>query len=233
MPGTVIAASGQLSWYDTTVPQRSFVHAFQQGSPSVPTGSEYFSTNHITFGPAYIDQGGNAYFINRNDYQAVNGGRNWWSSISSGFPEVKWNEAYDYQHWPNTQEYQIFIQNNNPNDYLVDFWIADGFGGNARYENPTVPGGGGNYSTPFLTTRLNFTSVAANSDYLLYIFVSDLTNLGMPGNVDVFIDDPDGVHGVIYNSMGNTVPPGGSWDNSGAPAANRYWVPHNYLITIN
>lgn len=233
MPGTIIAASGQINWYEATVPQRSFVHAFQQGSPSVPTGSEYFSTNYATFGPAYINQSGNPYYINRNDYQAANGGRNWWSSISSGFPEVKWNEAYDYQHWPNTQEYQINLNNNNPNDYLVDFWIDDGFGNNARYENPTVLGAGGNYNVPILTNRLNFTSVAANTDYLLYVYIYDVTNLGPPGMVDVMVDDVDGVNGLLYNSPGNMVPPGGSWDNSGAPAVLPYYVAHNYNILIN
>lgn len=139
----------------------------------------------------------------------------------------------DYQHWPNTQEYQVFVQNNNPNDYLVEFWIDDGFGNNAKYENPTVPGGGGNYNMPLNTTRLNFTSIAANTNYQLYIYAYDLTNLGMPGFVDVTIDDADGVSGLLYTSIGNMVTAGGSWDNSGAPAQLPYYIAHNYLITIN
>ena len=232
MPGTIIAASGELNWYNSSVPQRSFVHCFQQGSPSVPTGSEYFSQNHASNGPAYIDQNGLPYFINRNHYAASGGsGRSWVADISAN-TRVQWSLAYDYQHWPNTQEYQLFIQNNNPNDYLVDFWIDDGFGNNTRYEFPTVISGG-NYSMPLNTTRLNFTSVAANSDYILYIVVTDLTNLGMPGIVDVMIDDVDGYAGVLYNSPGNMVTPGGFWTNNAAPANLPYWVAHNYLITIN
>ena len=232
MPGTIFAASGQINWYRAAAPQRSFVHCFQQGSPSTPTGAEEFSLNFGGNGPAYINQGGNPYYINRNHYAASGGsGRNWWSDISAN-SRISWSLAYDYQHWPNTQEYQIFIQNNNPNDYLVDFWIADGFGNNARYENPTVPGAGGNYSMGLNTTRLNFTSIAANTGYQLYIFVSDLTNLGMPGFVDVTIDDADGVSGLLYNSPGNMVMPGGSWDNSGAPANLPYYIAHNYNITI-
>jgi hypothetical protein len=232
MPGTIFAASGQINWYETSVPQRSFVHCFQQGSPSVPTGLEYLKVNNASNGPAYIDQSGVPYYINRNHYAAAGSGRSWWSDISTN-NRVKWDLAYDYEHWPNTQEYQINIQNNNPNDYLVDFWIDDGFGNNLRYEFPTVPGTGGNYNMPLLANRLNFTSVAANSDYLLYIYVTDVTNLGPPGMVDVLIDDADSVSGVLYNSPGNMVIPGGTWDNAAAPANLPYWVAHNYLITIN
>ena len=54
----------------------------------------------------------------------------------------------------------------------------------------------------------------------------------MPGFVDVTIDDADGVSGLLYNSPGNMVMPGGSWDNSGAPANLPYYIAHNYNITI-
>jgi hypothetical protein len=232
MPGTVFAASGSINWYEASIPQRSFVHCFQQGSPSVPSGSESFSLNHASNGPAYINQSGVPYYINRNHYAASGGsGRQWAASISAN-NHVSWSLAYDYQHWPNTQEYQINLQNNNPNDYLVDFWISDLFGNNQRYENPVVAGAGGNYYVGLNSTRLNFTSVAANSDYLLYIVVTDVTNLGPPGLVDVIIDDADGYAGTLYNSPGNTVPPGGTWDNAGAPANLSYWIAHNYNITI-
>jgi hypothetical protein len=232
MPGTVFTASGQINWYDASFPQRSFVHCFQQSSPSVPSGSEEFFLNFGGNGPAYTDQSNNAYYINRNHYAASGGsGRSWAANISAN-NHVSWSLAYDYQHWPNTQEYQINIQNNNPNDFLVDFWIADGFGNNVRYESPTVPGAGGNYNVALNSTRLNFTSVAANSDYLLYIIVTDQTNLGPIGMVDVMIDDADGYAGILYNSVGNVVSPGGSWNNSGAPANLPYWVAHNYVINI-
>ena len=232
MPGTVMVSSGDIRWYNSSVPQRSFVHAFQQSSPSAPTSAEYFALNHAGSGPAYIDQSGNPYYINRNHWAASGGfGRDWWYNISVN-NQVRWDLSYEYQHWPNSQEYQVNIVNNNPNDYFIDLSIDDGFSG-FSYEAPVVTGGGGTYNVPLLTNRLAFAHAAPNTGFNLTIAVQDITGFGMPGMVDVTIDDADGVSGVLYNSPMNFVTPGGKWDNTGAPAYLPYHIAHNYVIMIN
>lgn len=228
MPGTQIANTGEIRWYNSSVPQRSFVHAFQQGSPSTPTAAEYFSQNHAGQGPAYINAAGVAYYINRNDDPI---GRAWHYDVYST-SRVQWDLAHSYSQWPNTQQYSVDIMNNTANDYEVRFYIDDGFAGWTPYLVTQVgPSTSPMFNQALLAASISFPHTLPNVKFNLAVIIIDLSGM-MPGNADIVIEDSDG-YGTMYMLPGNFIPPGGSWDNFGTPADLNYYAAHSYYININ